>query len=849
MKSCYDIKPYILKFSGNDKILIYITFALLIIGNVGKNLNFSFAALIMMFIINIRYCKDDLRNKLIFLIFNLTIFMFLISRPLIQVLNGTGWIYTYAYANKAIFLIYVSLVSIYVGARFAYNKINCRNVKEKKYDTEFLKSFIRVSSVLLFICLICRIYTEVDKLIFMRGRDYSDYYLLYKSSVPSVISAFSTMLEIAMCIFLATNPKKRITIRVLCLYVITSVPMLVIGNRGRFVSCLLFALIYFGIRESNDKNHWIGKLEKRILVVLIPIGVVLMGALNYIRDGLSIASFNIFSLFIDFLYKQGVSFDVLTIGIKYQHALPNIAGKNYTFGCFIDYLKYNTISQKIFGTIDIGSTNSVLKAVESNDLSHALSYVSHPGYLQGHGWGSSYILETYFDFNIIGLIIFSLIIGFFTIYLMRLTKRGILIYSIILIGLTNFFLIPRAKAMGWLEFLVKPHFIVAELFCFVAAFIIVKIKRNLRRNEGRDKMKIGILSMQRVVNYGSFLQAYGLKSIVESIEDCKVEFIDVKRTTEMSVKEQLVEVAPWLTEINRLIGKIKKNNLYLYKRKKDDLFRNQLYGQLGMERELSYKEDYDKVIIGSDEVFNCTQEDSEWFLSMQLFGEGYHCDVLSYAASFGYTTMERLRNYKVDKLVKKNLKSLESISVRDKNSYSIVKDLTGIEPEEHLDPVLIYDYEKEMKYEVKEENYILIYAYDGRIKDDNVINSIREFAKKNNLNTISIGGYQEWCNLNLVVHPFELLEYVKKASYVVTDTFHGTIYSIKFNKQFATIVKEKNKQKLTDLLAKFKLQDRIVDDYEQLQEKLLMNSDFKYVNEKIAIERARTREYLEKNLR
>ena len=86
------------------------------------------------------------------------------------------------------------------------------------------------------------------------------------------------------------------------------------------------------------------------------------------------------------------------------------------------------------------------------------------------------------------------------------------------------------------------------------------------------------------------------------------------------------------------------------------------------------------------------------------------------------------------------MKKLSAISVRDRNSYEIVERLTGIKPEIHLDPVLIYGYEKE----IVERNiniqqlYMVIYSYQGRISDKDEIKKIVEFAKSKGLKLISV---------------------------------------------------------------------------------------------------------------
>lgn len=70
--------------------------------------------------------------------------------------------------------------------------------------------------------------------------------------------------------------------------------------------------------------------------------------------------------------------------------------------------------------------------------------------------------------------------------------------------------------------------------------------------------------------------------------------------------------------------------------------------------------------------------------------------IISYAASFGNTGIKELRRFDVQDEIAELLKKFTAISVRDKNSEAIVKELTGKMPQKHLDPVLIYDYKKKL---------------------------------------------------------------------------------------------------------------------------------------------------------
>lgn len=358
-------------------------------------------------------------------------------------------------------------------------------------------------------------------------------------------------------------------------------------------------------------------------------------------------------------------------------------------------------------------------------------------------------------------------------------------------------------------------------------------------------MKIGILSMQEVKNYGSFLQAFSLKKNIEALGH-EVEFINIIPGAQLGgLKQRRFYKIRLLVE--RLLGwDIMKRWRTIYKFQ--SRFSKEFLPCLGVKRGIACSH-YDIVVIGSDEVFNCAQK--TWFgFSPQLYGEGLNADkVISYAASFGATTIEKLQSMGLkDEVARMLANNFSQISVRDKNSRYLVEALTGKEPLMNVDPVLIYDYTPFIPKEKRKSDYIIVYTYPGRISDQNEIAVIRAFAKKKGLRLLSIGHYFPWCDDVVVPTPFEVLAYFRDAAYIVTDTFHGSVFSIKYNKRFCTIVREMNNQKLTYLLEQFGLKGRIVSDLQNFEHILEAVIDYTPVNEQIAMETLCGKEYLNNNL-
>lgn len=340
-------------------------------------------------------------------------------------------------------------------------------------------------------------------------------------------------------------------------------------------------------------------------------------------------------------------------------------------------------------------------------------------------------------------------------------------------------------------------------------------------------MKISILSMQRVNNFGSLLQAYSLKKILEENGNNTVSFLDIQRNED---DDRLMEKRIDFAKEQEKRGIIKALphfdryfcNRYLNKRanrKQNALFEAFRENTLGITKESS-NEQVDCCVIGSDEVFNCAVG-NWWGFTTQLFGNVHQADkVLSYAASCGSTHDDMLPNA-VKERIAASLEKLEMISVRDNNTMEFVNHILQRQAAvQHCDPVVIADFDQEIKdteiTEALPEHYCVVYAYFNRINKKEEIQAIKEFCWKNKLTIVSVGAPQYWIKHHLVLRPFEMLKVFQKADFVITDTFHGTIFSAKYSKCFAVIARMSNKEKLLDLLERLEITSHLISDMKEL---------------------------------
>lgn len=96
---------------------------------------------------------------------------------------------------------------------------------------------------------------------------------------------------------------------------------------------------------------------------------------------------------------------------------------------------------------------------------------------------------------------------------------------------------------------------------------------------------------------------------------------------------------------------------------------------------------------------------------------------------------------------------------------------------------------------------------------------------------------------------FLSLKIFRMAKYIVSDTFHGTIFSIISHKKFCVLVRESNKEKMTSLLERFCLEEYAVFNSDDLEDKISINIDHEHIDEIRNFERNRSLVYLRKNFK
>lgn len=478
----------------NNALIIGILCLVEFLGLTHLNIDIAFATLMSLWFYMLLFSMSKGLKYVTLLLFTFMFFLFLLGRPFISWINwGTVWYYDQDIVHKVCLILFISLVSIFIGYRvYDYMEKHHLDTSNNKKRTLFQKyrRQIQLASLIMFLfSLVCELYAGMDQVWFMMGKSYDEFYTSYVSSVPFVINAFAETCPYFLAFFLTTLPSKFATYVSLICYVTTGIPSLIVGSRGAIMEALVFCFVYFAIRHAYDRTPkyvWLDKFEKTLIIVLIPVLIVGLGAYNYIRQQDNVPTINPIYLVTDFFYKQGTSSNTVCQGIEFEEELRNSEHLSYTFGEIIDTTLHGTIAQVLFDAKDLGSGNNLTKAYQSNYLAHHLSYlVLQERYLEGQGRGTSFVIENYIDFGYIGVGIFSFLLGIVLSILPNLIYKKNLVASISLVALTRIFVLSRQPSMSPFVFLFTPHFYISLVILGTISLFFVLLTKK------KGLMKIG----------------------------------------------------------------------------------------------------------------------------------------------------------------------------------------------------------------------------------------------------------------------------------------------------------------------------------------------------------------------
>lgn len=470
-----------------------------------NNYTVQFAGTMIMLVSNIAFSLLRLETRLLSLLLYLGMFLFWLTRPLFGI--------TYKHDNYwgnngepslffALFAILLTLFFVRLGTVLYEGVLDSgRNQaksgkRQKLYSVPGINAFdsngafrkstflkaVRITSLVVYaVCYVGSVVYGYQQLSFMRSLTYEEFYLTSSSAYSSgIIAALDSMAPIAMCFYLATGPSKIPATIVLLLNVVSTGPELIIGSRGPFVLAVVFLGFYYLLRAYVCKEEgWITKFEIALVCAGFPLGILGMGAMNYIRGGHDIAPEGIVGTFCDALYKQGVTFSVLQYAFNVDPQIQNLGFRFYTIGQLTNTITQGFVGQLFLGAERLPETNSIELALNGTLYSHTMSYFAHWNYLGGEGYGTSYLLEAYADFGYGGIVGVSVLYGYVFASLSHKAKDGS--YPSIVFALLvarQVFYIPRGETLSWLSFMWSTRFwAVVAIVALIGFFLCYRFRK------------------------------------------------------------------------------------------------------------------------------------------------------------------------------------------------------------------------------------------------------------------------------------------------------------------------------------------------------------------------------------
>jgi len=315
----------------------------------------------------------------------------------------------------------------------------------------------------------------------------------------------------------------------------------------------------------------------------------------------------------------------------------------------------------------------------------------------------------------------------------------------------------------------------------IKLFLILNILNVFYEKNKKKFKKVGIIGLRHEINIGNNLVKYAI-----------------------SIKLKELEFIPYIigTHLNNLnITFLKENtNCVIIKKNFTEIKRN----------------DYDILMVNSDQTWR--RLDQHFYdYGFLKFAENWNITKFVYAASIGYDYWQLTKED--ENVIVHLLKNFTGVSVREKGSIDLIEKHLGIRPLLVLDPTLLID----KKYYLKliknyksnidiKENYIFSYLLK---LENNTINLIHKACEQ-----LKYKNYQVEMDENNSIEKFIYGIFHSKA--VVTNSYHGTVFSIIFNKPFISFIfKDSPKERLNTLKHVFNLENRIIEYYERPDVNLL----------------------------
>ncbi|MBQ2944589.1 MAG: polysaccharide pyruvyl transferase family protein [Ruminococcus sp.] len=328
--------------------------------------------------------------------------------------------------------------------------------------------------------------------------------------------------------------------------------------------------------------------------------------------------------------------------------------------------------------------------------------------------------------------------------------------------------------------------------------------------------KVGMLTFHASHNYGSVLQAYALSKQVELL-GCKPEFINLRPTTQREAYKIFHKSDSFVRRgFKCLIYPALKKRFNNYER-----FINKVLPVTEKEyastKELENENfDYDAYLCGGDQIWNPCCQDFETAYYLQFLSKDNTAKKGSYSPSFGKTEFDEEAKQKI----KEWIRCFDCVCVREQSGANLLQSLTDKKVNVVCDPVVLLErkYWDELAVAPKyKKPYILVYFLNNNHGSRGLVEYIR---KVTGYDVVVFNEYirdfVKPYHKAYSASPEQFVGLFKNASFIYTNSFHGTAFATIFEKPFITAVakdqqnaQNNNDSRKIDYLTRLGLQDRL----------------------------------------
>ncbi|WP_050909481.1 polysaccharide pyruvyl transferase family protein [Vibrio campbellii] len=363
-------------------------------------------------------------------------------------------------------------------------------------------------------------------------------------------------------------------------------------------------------------------------------------------------------------------------------------------------------------------------------------------------------------------------------------------------------------------------------------------------------MKIAIMTQPLHTNYGGLLQAYALQRFLKDqghevltidLPFKKAKFWGVRGIIVNGIKKYILK-----QDIKRVFPISNKEKVRISKHadrfRQDNIETTHKIESVSKLNELD-KYKFSTFIVGSDQVWRPQYSPGieAFFLN---FVKDSGAKKISYAASFGIDNISEFDQELIEKCAC-HLKQFDAVSVREDSAVNLCRDNFGVEALHVIDPTMLIE-ASQYNTLIDKENYVdkpkgvMVYVLDRSEEKKAVVTEVVSKLNTQSFELMPQNDLEQYQPVTRWIQGF------RDSSFVVTDSFHGVVFSIIYNKPFIAIGNsERGLARFNSLLKMFNLEHRLIDSADSLNDELLdLDMDFTEVNKILSEQRTFASEFL-----